>query len=82
MPGVFKVIDEAEAVKISQRLESFKAIIRRPPNQDDYQKLNKLAADYNAALSSIQKKISESSAAYCQFRQFSPDHLICVGLAK
>jgi methyl-accepting chemotaxis protein len=59
--SVFNVVNEAEVIKISKQLESFKAIIRRPPSPNGYQQLNKLAVEYNGALNGIQRKISESS---------------------
>lgn len=58
---VLRPVDEEEVVWISQRLESFKAIIRRPPSKEGYDQLKELSLEYNASLNNFQRKISESS---------------------
>lgn len=58
---VLRPVDEEEVVWISQRLESFKAVISRPPSKEGYDRLKELSLEYNASLNNFQRKISESS---------------------
>jgi methyl-accepting chemotaxis protein len=59
--GALSAVDNVEVDKLTRKLNSLKAILRRSPSSDGYRRVINLGLEYGAGLDNMQQMISDSA---------------------